>query len=131
MLRLSISGWSLRRLLGEIVLIDVPGETSRHGIGTIKLCHFHFRSTDDVYLAELKNAVVKVGVELFSILIDTGDITVGMGKRGPTITRRSEDGSISQRSSVPVTSGSSQVMRTLTSRPVVCLSKGSPHWPRM
>ena len=93
--RLSISSWSLHRLLGkawydpdgnggfvnkseetpQIALLDVPGEAVAHGIGTIELCHFHFPSTDDSYLGALKDSVAKAGVELYSILIDTGDIT--------------------------------------------------------
>ncbi|MBS14009.1 MAG: xylose isomerase [Gemmatimonadetes bacterium] len=93
--RLSISSWSLHRLLGkawydpdgnggytnrsdetpQIELLDVPGQAAAHGIGTLELCHFHFPSTDDAYLERLKQAIRDAGVELFSILIDTGDIT--------------------------------------------------------
>ena len=59
----------------EIELIDVPAQAAAHGIGTIELCHFHFPATDSDYLARLKDAISRAGVELFSILIDTGDIT--------------------------------------------------------
>ena len=59
----------------QIELLDVPGEAASHGIGTIELCHFHFESTDDAYLQRLRDAVEQADVELFSILIDTGDIT--------------------------------------------------------
>ena len=93
--RISISSWSLHRLLGkawhvpdgnggfvnrsdqtpEIGLLDVPGQAAGHGIGTIELCHFHFPSVDSSYLDELVDAISRANVELFSILIDTGDIT--------------------------------------------------------
>lgn len=59
----------------EIALLDVPGQASGHGIGTVELCHFHFPSVESSYLDELVDAVSCADVELFSILIDTGDIT--------------------------------------------------------
>ena len=37
--------------------------------------HFHFPSVESSYLDELVDAVSRAGVDLFSILIDTGDIT--------------------------------------------------------
>ncbi|HCL30558.1 MAG TPA: xylose isomerase [Candidatus Latescibacteria bacterium] len=93
--RLSISSWSLHRLLGKawyetdadgemtnrcdempkIELLDVPGEARRHGIGTVEFCHFHFPSTEQAYLGELNSAIDAADIELFSILIDTGDIS--------------------------------------------------------
>lgn len=93
--RLSISSWSLHRLLGrawyerdgngrftnrsdttaEIELLDVPGEAASHGISTVELCHFHFPTVEDAYLAELRAAISEAGIELFSVLIDTGDIS--------------------------------------------------------
>ena len=93
--RLSISSWSLHKLLGkawydpdgsggyvnkseekaQIELLDVPAAAAKHGIGTIELCHFHFPRTDSEYLGQLKGAIANTGVELFSVLIDTGDIT--------------------------------------------------------
>jgi sugar phosphate isomerase/epimerase len=95
MARLSISSWSLHRLLGrawydrdaagefsnrsdekpEITLLDLPGEAAKHGIGTIELCHFHFPTDDASYLDALVDAITASNVELFSILIDTGDIS--------------------------------------------------------
>ena len=93
--RLSISSWSLHRLLGkawydpdgkggfvnrskeapQITLLDVPAEAARHGIGTVELCHFHFPSMEASYLDQLVDAFAAADVELFSILIDTGDIS--------------------------------------------------------
>ena len=95
MARLSISSWSLHRLLGKawydrdasgqfknrsdetpsIALLDLPGEAAKHGIGTVELCHFHFPSDEASYLDALVEAVSAADVELFSILIDTGDIS--------------------------------------------------------
>lgn len=92
--RLSISSWSLHQLLGrawyepdgdgefanrrdetpQITLLDVPREAAAHGIGTVELCHFHLASTETPYLEALSSAISTAGVELFSILIDTGDI---------------------------------------------------------
>lgn len=98
--RLSTSTWSLHKLLGQawyepgggglaagaqlvnksaatptMMLLDVPHEIARHGIRTLEICHFHFPSIDRTYLAELSSAARDAGVELFSLLIDTGDPT--------------------------------------------------------
>jgi hypothetical protein len=93
--RLSISTWSLHRTLGpmykpapdgsglvphdptpgSLSLLEVPAAIASRGIGTLEICHFHFPRTDDGYISDLKAAVKDAGVELFSILIDTGDIT--------------------------------------------------------
>ena len=93
--RISISSWSLHRLLGrawydqdgkgqlknrseekpEIELLELPGQAAAHGFGTVELCHFHFPSVDASYLDSLVDAVTSANIELFSILIDTGDIT--------------------------------------------------------
>jgi hypothetical protein len=93
--RLSISTWSLHRNLGamykpasdgsglvphnptpgSLSLLEVPAAIASRGIGTLEICHFHFPRTDDAYIQELKAAIKVAGVELFSILIDTGDIT--------------------------------------------------------
>jgi sugar phosphate isomerase/epimerase len=95
--RLSTSTWSLHRALGltypdtpgqetphqpqptygsgEIALLDVPERVAGLGIHTLEICHFHFPSTDPAYLAELRDALASAGVELFSLLIDAGDIS--------------------------------------------------------
>ncbi len=71
--RLSISSWTLHRLLGstwyheengsltnrndetpELVLTDVPRAAADHGIETLELCHFHFPNVNDDYLREVK-----------------------------------------------------------------------------
>lgn len=88
MRRLSLTSWSVHPLLqpanptsngntkdAALKLIDLPAQMRDAGIGTLEICHFHLPSTDENYLAELRAAVERAGVELFSILIDTGDIS--------------------------------------------------------
>jgi sugar phosphate isomerase/epimerase len=91
--RISTSSWSLHRALGrpplygpgesprgasaqaEVSLLDVPARLKQIGIDTLEIVHFHLPTTDDGYLAELRAAIEDAGVELFSVLIDAGDIT--------------------------------------------------------
>ena len=94
--RLSVSTWSLHRQLGrpdfygpedekqipvathdrgEISLLEVPARVAKFGINTLELCHFHIPSLDKGYLNELRGAIEAANVELFSLLIDHGDIT--------------------------------------------------------
>jgi len=92
--RISVSSWTLHRALGamwldgfdpvkqtppgptrEIDLLELPGKAAAHGIRTLELCHFHFSSRDNGYLAELATEADAHDVELYSILIDDGDIT--------------------------------------------------------
>jgi sugar phosphate isomerase/epimerase len=93
--RLSISSWSLHRALGsryqvdpatgqlisqtdtpsQLSLLEIPGQIAAQSIKTLEICHFHFPRVDEGYLAELRAALDEAGVELFSILIDSGDIT--------------------------------------------------------
>jgi sugar phosphate isomerase/epimerase len=94
--RLSTSTWSLHRALGptywdspaepsrepkepygpgSISLLEVPTRLAEMGIHTLEICHFHLPSRDDSYLGELRNALNNAGVELYSLLIDAGDVT--------------------------------------------------------
>lgn len=92
--RISTSSWSLHRSLGkppiptpdsppaagpvpgaQLSLLELPGRLAKAGIGTLEICHFHFPNTDAGYLAELRSAAKDAGVEIFSVLIDAGDIT--------------------------------------------------------
>ena len=95
--RLSVSTWSLHRALGltypnspgadgkptavetygpgSITLLDVPARLAAMGIATLEICHFHLPSRESAYLSELRAALDAAGVELFSLLIDDGDIT--------------------------------------------------------
>ena len=94
--RISVSTWSLHRQLGKpgftgpahdmqiptethnkgpIPLLDLPKRIFEFGINTMELCHFHLPSVEKTYLLELRAALQDADVELFSLLIDEGDIT--------------------------------------------------------
>ena len=94
--RLSVSTWSLHRQLGKpgftgpahgmqipvethnkgpISLLELPARVAEFGIRTLEICHFHLPSVEKTYLAELRAALASADVELFSLLIDDGDIT--------------------------------------------------------
>lgn len=94
--RISVSSWSLHRQLGKpgftgpahdmqipaethnkgpIPLLDLPKHIAEFGINTMELCHFHLPSVEKTYLLELRAALQDADVELFSLLIDEGDIT--------------------------------------------------------
>ena len=94
MSRISTSSWSLHRALGSpplfgpgqpfpassstdaaISLLELPATLAQAGIHTLEIVHFHFPATDAVYIDELKAAIGEAGIELFSVLIDAGDIT--------------------------------------------------------
>jgi sugar phosphate isomerase/epimerase len=94
--RISVSTWALHGLIGTVApgrpgepdaammqplsltdplpLLEVPGELAKRGYGTMELCHFHLPATDAAYLARFRAAREAAGVELWSVLIDDGDI---------------------------------------------------------
>ena len=94
--RISVSSWSLHRQLGKpgftgpkhdmhipiethnngpLSLLELPRSIAEFGINTIEICHFHLPSIESTYLSELRAALQAADVELFSLLIDEGDIT--------------------------------------------------------
>lgn len=75
--RLAVSSWSLHRRITQdgVPLLDIPAEAAAHGISKLEICHFHFPSTDLDYLQNLRAALNDAGVEFFTLLIDTGDVT--------------------------------------------------------
>ena len=94
MSRISTSSWSLHRTLGSpplfgpgqpfptvvsgdgvIALLELPAALAQAGIGTLEIVHFHFPTADTSYLDELKSAIEQAGIDLFSVLIDAGDVT--------------------------------------------------------
>ena len=106
MTRIMTSSWSLHRTLGQsmyqwpdpqgapvlqgsgqgdLILLELPAELAARGIGMLEVCHFHFPQLDDGYIGEFRQALADSGVELFSILIDAGDIT------HPDAARRTEE----------------------------------------
>jgi sugar phosphate isomerase/epimerase len=91
--RLSVSTWSLHRTLGApssygpdasparlagqnggLPLLELPEKLAAFGLRTVEICHFHLPSRDPGYLDELRGALAGAGVELFSLLIDAGDV---------------------------------------------------------
>ena len=76
MRRFAVSSWSLDGALGGgLPLIDLPAQLAEHGVSALELCHFHLPTNAPDYLAQLRAALAGAGVELYSLLIDTGDIT--------------------------------------------------------
>jgi len=94
--RLSVSTWSLHRALGQpaiygpeggiqpssfaeksgvLALLDLPQRLHAFGLSTLEICHFHLPSLEQAYLAELRAALEQAHIELFSLLVDGGDIT--------------------------------------------------------
>ncbi|HEX8835238.1 MAG TPA: TIM barrel protein [Abditibacteriaceae bacterium] len=94
--RLSVSTWSLHRTLGAppicgvadgdspaplvlpdgaLSLLDLPQRLADFGIHTLEICHFHLASREASYLKELRAALDAAEVQLFSFLVDDGDIT--------------------------------------------------------
>ncbi len=95
---LSVSTWSLHRLLGPLrwtawnaatgehethieeqpqahALLELPAEAARRGYRAIEVCHFHFPRTDADYLAELRAAFEAADVSFDTLLLDYGDLT--------------------------------------------------------
>jgi hypothetical protein len=94
--RLSTSTWSLHRALGvtypdapgspntgaaetygtgSLTLMELPARIAAMGIRTLEICHFHLPTREKHYLDELRGALDTAGVELWSLLIDNGDVT--------------------------------------------------------
>lgn len=94
--RISVSSWSLHRTLGspdiygveqafrlprathsrgQSTLLELPAKLAEFGITTLEICHFHLPDLDTHYLSELRSALRTSNIELFSLLIDEGDIT--------------------------------------------------------
>ncbi len=89
--RISVSTWSLHRTLGKpkpygpdgapvpgdggLPLLELPASLADFGIHTLEICHFHLPQRDPAYLDELAAALTDAGIELFSLLVDAGDMT--------------------------------------------------------
>lgn len=95
---LSVSTWSLHRLLGplrwtywddaaktqetriesqpqEIELLDLPAEAAKRGYRALEICHFHFPSTDAEFLRQLKSSFDRADMLFDTLLLDYGDLT--------------------------------------------------------
>jgi hypothetical protein len=94
--RFSVSTWALHTVLGQtypdtpgdphkasvapagpgtLPLLGIPARVAALGFGRMELCHFQLPSRDPAYLAELRAALADADVELWSLLIDDGDLT--------------------------------------------------------
>ncbi|WP_239617770.1 sugar phosphate isomerase/epimerase family protein [Cohnella mopanensis] len=95
---LSISTWSLHRLLGPLrwtywdaetgthrthvqdqpqthTLLELPEQAARRGYRAIEVCHFHFPETDESYLKQLRQSFADADVSFDTLLLDYGDLT--------------------------------------------------------
>lgn len=95
---LSLTTWSLHRSLGPyrmtvwdegqkqpieetiehegaFTLLQVPALAAQQGIRALDVCHFHFPTTDNDYLADLRQAFLAANVTFYTLLIDYGDIS--------------------------------------------------------
>jgi sugar phosphate isomerase/epimerase len=95
---LSVSTWSLHRMLGPLrwtewdaaagtqktseeaqpqilTLLELPAEAARRGYRAVEICHFHFPSTEDAYLERLREAFSASGLSFDTLLLDYGDLT--------------------------------------------------------
>ncbi|TJY40814.1 sugar phosphate isomerase/epimerase [Cohnella pontilimi] len=95
---LSISTWSLHRLLGPLrwtewdeaagtqktreeaqpqllTLLELPAEAARRGYRAVEVCHFHFPSTENAYLEQLRESFSTAGIAFDTLLLDYGDLT--------------------------------------------------------
>jgi sugar phosphate isomerase/epimerase len=94
--RLSVSTWSLHRALGKpapygpdhenhasgqpttkpaFSLLELPARIAAAGIQTLEICHFHLPGRAPADLRQVRVAIEDAGVELWSLLIDGGDIS--------------------------------------------------------
>lgn len=101
---LSVSTWSLHRLLGPLrwthwdqeagshitreqeqpqvlSLLELPAEASSRGYRAVEVCHFHFPSTEQDYLQELRHRFEAAGISFDTLLLDYGDISSADEKR--------------------------------------------------
>jgi sugar phosphate isomerase/epimerase len=95
---LSISTWSLHRILGPLrwtvwdaesithqtqlhdqpqvlTLLELPAEAASRGYQAIEVCHFHFPSTEPAYLEQLRSSFNSAGITFDTLLLDYGDLT--------------------------------------------------------
>ncbi|MFC0213666.1 sugar phosphate isomerase/epimerase family protein [Paenibacillus chartarius] len=95
---LSLSTWSLHRLLGplrwtiwddasrtpaireefqpaEMELLELPAVLAQRGFRFLEVCHFHFPATEEAYVKKLKAAFEASGVIFHTLLVDYGDIS--------------------------------------------------------
>jgi sugar phosphate isomerase/epimerase len=95
---LSLSTWSLHRILGPLrwtswdsntnthitqeqeqpqllTLLELPAEAARRGYKAVEVCHFHLPATDPDYLKQLCAAFMDAHISFDTMLLDYGDLT--------------------------------------------------------
>lgn len=95
---LSVSTWSLHRILGPlywtawdanagkhvtvvqeqpevITLLELPAEAASRGYQAIEICHFHFPSKDVTYLEQLRSSFHASDISFDTLLLDYGNLT--------------------------------------------------------
>ena len=101
---LSLSTWSLHRLLGPLrwtawdaesgtrvtkvqeqpqclELLELPAEAARRGYRAVEICHFHFPSVEPAYTSALQARFEAAGIAFDTLLLDYGDLTSGDARR--------------------------------------------------
>jgi sugar phosphate isomerase/epimerase len=93
----AVSTWSLHRTLGNfsapgsaidggkmpgppelgsgLTLLDLIPELAARGYTMLQICHFHLASTDEGYVAQVREALADHGIRLDMLLIDAGDLS--------------------------------------------------------
>ena len=56
-------------------LLQLPSQLNNFGINTIEICHFHLAARDDKYLAQLRANLTENNIEVWSLLVDDGDMS--------------------------------------------------------
>jgi Xylose isomerase-like TIM barrel len=89
--RVSLSSWAVHHWLGYALedspehvgtnpldtsrLLELPAMARVHGIQTLEICHFHLPRFDPERLTDLSETARAHDVQLFSLLIDDGDVS--------------------------------------------------------
>ncbi len=95
--KFAVSTWSLHRTLGVMyrdapgydgersareafgkphnTLLEIPAKLAAMGVPRIEISHFHLPSREASYCNELKHALAESGIELFTLLVEDGDMT--------------------------------------------------------
>jgi sugar phosphate isomerase/epimerase len=89
--RVSLSSWAVHHWLGYALedspeyvgtdpvgtsrLLELPAMARAHGIQTLEICHFHLPRFDPERLTAFGETARENGVQLFSLLIDDGDLS--------------------------------------------------------
>ncbi len=60
---------------GTLTLLDLPARLAAMGISALEISHPQLPSRESAYLDELRAALKEAGVQLFSVLIEDGDLT--------------------------------------------------------